>query len=232
VTHSDDALLPLDAVRPPMSSKNTKGAVVPAAELPVARVAVDNPLPHLDRPFDYLVPASLHDSAGPGVRVRVRFAGKLVDGFVLERVAHSDHPGKLTPLERVVSPERVLTPEVAELARAVADRYAGTLADVLRLAVPPRHARTESATRPADDAGAPPVRVPAQESQGAHDAGRSVVPDVAENSGRPAVPDVAENGRQEARREARREARMRSGGRMVPGGRVCPRRRRTAAPRR
>lgn len=188
MTHSDDALLPLDAVRPPMSSKNTQGAVVPAAELPVARVAVDNPLPHLDRPFDYLVPAALHDSAGPGVRVRVRFAGKLVDGFVLERVAHSDHPGKLTPLERVVSPERVLTPEVAELARAVADRYAGTLADVLRLAVPPRHARTESATRPADDAGAPPVRAPAQEGQGAHDSGRPAVPDVAENSGQPAVP--------------------------------------------
>jgi primosomal protein N' (replication factor Y) len=171
-----------------MSSKNTKGAVVPAAELPVARVAVDNPLPHLDRPFDYLVPASMQDSAGPGVRVRVRFAGKLVDGFVLERVAHSDHPGKLTPLERVVSPERVLTPEVAELARAVADRYAGTLADVLRLAVPPRHARTESAARPPNDTGSPPVRVSTQESQGAHDSGRPAVPGVAENSGQPAVP--------------------------------------------
>jgi primosomal protein N' (replication factor Y) len=172
-----------------MSSRNTKGAVVPAAELPVARVAVDNPLPHLDRPFDYLVPAAMQDSAGPGVRVRVRFAGKLVDGFVLERVARSDHTGKLTPLERVVSPERVLTPEVAELARAVADRYAGTLADVLRLAVPPRHARTESATRPTTDT--PPVRVPtpAAKPQGAHDAGRSSVQGLDETSGRPREPD-------------------------------------------
>lgn len=188
MTHSDDALLPLDAVRPPMSSKNTKGAVVPAADLPVARVAVDNPLPHLDRPFDYLVPAAMQDSAGPGVRVRVRFAGKLVDGFVLERVAHSDHTGKLTPLERVVSPEQVLTPEVAELARAVADRYAGTLADVLRLAVPPRHARTESAPRPTTDS--PPVRVPtpAAKPQGAHDAGRPAVQGLDETSGPPPAP--------------------------------------------
>ena len=30
-----------------------------AAELPVARVAVDIPLAHLDRPFDYLVPERL-----------------------------------------------------------------------------------------------------------------------------------------------------------------------------
>jgi primosomal protein N' (replication factor Y) len=43
-----------------------------------------------------------------------------------------------------VSPERVLHPEVLALARAVAARYAGSLADVLRLAVPPRHARVEA----------------------------------------------------------------------------------------
>ncbi|WP_308125837.1 primosomal protein N' [Nonomuraea ceibae] len=153
MTTSDDALLPLDAVRPAASAK---GAVVPAPELPVAKVAVDNPLPHLDRPFDYLVPASMHESAQPGVRVRVRFAGKLVDGFLLERADESEHAGRLTPLERVVSPERVLTPEVAGLARAVADRYAGTLADVLRLAVPPRHARTETTTRAAAASAEPP----------------------------------------------------------------------------
>ncbi|MEU4574117.1 primosomal protein N' [Nonomuraea sp. NPDC023979] len=153
MTTSDDALLPLDAVRPAASAK---GAVVPAPELPVAKVAVDNPLPHLDRPFDYLVPASMHESAQPGVRVRVRFAGKLVDGFLLERADESEHAGRLTPLERVVSPERVLTPEVAGLARVVADRYAGTLADVLRLAVPPRHARTETATRAAAPSAEPP----------------------------------------------------------------------------
>src|SRR6185312_14995960 len=56
----------------------------------------------------------------------------------------SEHGGKLAYLERVVSPEQVLDPEVARLARAVADRYAGNLCDVLRLAVPPRHARVES----------------------------------------------------------------------------------------
>ncbi|MEU4224558.1 primosomal protein N' [Nonomuraea sp. NPDC026600] len=139
-------------------SKPAKGAPVPAPSRPVARVAVDNPLPHLDRPFDYLVPASMHETAEPGVRVRVRFAGQLVDGFVLERVEESDHTGKLTALERVVSGEQVLTGEIAGLARAVADRYAGTLADVLRLAIPPRHARAEASTpKPADTPGGTPA---------------------------------------------------------------------------
>jgi uncharacterized protein (TIGR00255 family) len=40
----------------------------------------------------------------------------------------------LLPLRRLVSPERVLTPAVLDLARAVAGRWAGTTADVLRLA--------------------------------------------------------------------------------------------------
>ena len=107
---------------------------------PIARVLVDLPLAHLDRPFDYLVPARLDTEAVPGCRVRVRFAGQLVDGYLLERAETSEHQGRLARLERVISPEPVLTPEIFDLARAVADRYAGTLADVLRLAIPPRHA--------------------------------------------------------------------------------------------
>ncbi|MEY9213033.1 primosomal protein N' [Thermobifida halotolerans] len=121
----------------------------PAATLSVARVVVDTPLPHLDRPFDYRVPESLDETAVPGCRVRVRFNGQTLDGFLLERVAESAFPGRLAYLHQVVSPEPVLTPEIAALARAVADHYAGTLSDVLRLAVPPRHARVEKEPQPA-----------------------------------------------------------------------------------
>ena len=119
-----------------------------AQQQPVARVAVDVPLAHLDRPFDYLVPEPMTATAVPGTRVRVRFAGRDVDGFVTERGEASEHLGRLERIRRVVSAEPVLAPEVLALARAVADRYAGTLGDVLRLAVPPRHAATEAEPRP------------------------------------------------------------------------------------
>ena len=125
-----------------------------ASVLPIARVAVDIPLAHLDRPFDYLIPERLSDQAVPGCRVRVRFAGQLVDGYLLDRAAESAHQGRLARLERVVSPEPVLSPEIMALAREIADRCAGTLADVLRLAIPPRHARTESAAVPPVAGGA------------------------------------------------------------------------------
>jgi primosomal protein N' (replication factor Y) len=142
----------------PKKAKDPK-TLKPAAVRPVARIAVDQPLAHLDRPFDYLVPERLAALARPGVRVRVRFAGKLTDGYVLDRVDSSEHQGRLSYLERVVSAEQVLAPEIAGLARAVADRYAGTLADVLRLAIPQRHAATEtaktSATPAAEGTGGP-----------------------------------------------------------------------------
>ncbi|MCW2521910.1 MAG: Primosomal protein, partial [Frankiales bacterium] len=117
--------------------------------LPVARVAIDSPLPHLDRPFDYLVPADLDALIAPGSRVRVRFAGRLVDAWVLARSAASDHDGRLSYLERGVGDEPVLTAETSALFRDVADRWAGTFADVVRLGVPPRHARAEAAPMPA-----------------------------------------------------------------------------------
>jgi primosomal protein N' (replication factor Y) len=138
---ADGARAKPTATRPPAAARPP--SPVPAAAKPVARICVDVPLPHLDRPFDYLVPAKLAARALPGTRVRVRFAGQRVDGYLLERVDDSSHDGRLAYLERVGSAEPVLHPEIARLARAVADRYAGTLADVLRLAVPPRHARAE-----------------------------------------------------------------------------------------
>ncbi len=116
-------------------------------------MAVDVSLPHLDRPFDYLVPEALDAAAVPGCRVRVRFAGRLTAGFLLGRAAASEHQGQLAYLERVVSAEPVLSAEMAGLARAVADRYGGTLADVLRLAIPPRHAAAERAVLAASAAG-------------------------------------------------------------------------------
>ena len=149
------------AVASPRGRSRVLPAVQKAAEVdPVALVLVDVGLPHLDRPFEYLVPASLADLAVPGARVKVRFAGQDVAGFVLARTATADHEGTLAPLRKVVSPEAVLTPEVLALSRVIAMRYAGTLGDVVRLAVPPRHATAEkslSMQAPISPAGSAPV---------------------------------------------------------------------------
>ncbi|MDY3679063.1 MAG: primosomal protein N' [Actinomyces urogenitalis] len=120
---------------------------VPGVVDPVARVILDSPLPHLDRPFDYLVPPELDVAAAVGTRVTVTFGGQEIHGWLWERGSTTTHTGRLTALRRVVSDLPVVPPSTRRLVEAVAERTAGTRADVLRLAVPARHARTERAER-------------------------------------------------------------------------------------
>lgn len=115
-----------------------------AATDPVARVLPLLGLPHLDRSFDYLVSEQQSADAQPGVRVRIRFAGRLVDALVLARASDSDHDGKLRFIERVVSPEVVYPEQMRLLVDALADRYAGTRSDIIRSAIPARHAKAEA----------------------------------------------------------------------------------------
>ena len=119
-----------------------------AADNPVARVLPLLDVPHLDRGFDYSVPVELADDAQPGTRVRVTFHGRQVDGYLLERRTDSEYPGELTPLRRVISPHRVLTGSFRELVEWTARRYAGTVADVIRLAIPPRVSRIDKEDLP------------------------------------------------------------------------------------
>lgn len=116
-----------------------------AVELPVARVLPLLGLPHLDRLFDYSVPSSCDADAQPGVRVRIRFAGRLVDALVVERRRRTNHPGALAPIERVISPTVVMPEPMWALVNHLAEHYAGVRSDILRAAIPTRHAAAEKA---------------------------------------------------------------------------------------
>lgn len=109
----------------------------------MAVVRIDTPVPHLDRDFDYAVPEKWSALAVVGARVRVRFAGRLVDACIVRRASSSDIV-RLTPIERVVGSVPMCTAETLQLISATAHRYAGTFWDVVRTAVPPRHARAET----------------------------------------------------------------------------------------
>ncbi|MFT4231033.1 MAG: primosomal protein N', partial [Microbacterium sp.] len=124
----------------------------------VARVLVDSPLPQLDRLFDYAIPPALAADAQPGVRVRVplRSAGRMVDGFIVE-LGDDDGARQLSELDDVVSPVPVLPERLYALARRVADRAAGSATDILRLAVPKRQVRVEKAWLAAPAPAAPVV---------------------------------------------------------------------------
>ena len=144
-------------------SAPAEGAAARVEGPSIARVVLDSPLPQLDHAFDYAIPDDLRGRVGAGMRVRVplRVAGRIADAYVVETTDRTQAPGRLSPLDRLVSPVPVLAPEVWGLARAVADRAAGTASDVLRLAVPKRQVRVEQAWLAADPPPVRPIRHPA-----------------------------------------------------------------------
>jgi primosomal protein N' (replication factor Y) len=111
----------------------------------VARVALDSPLPNLDRLFDYSVPEDLRDTLRVGQRVRVGFgrSKKLQDAFVVELAENSEFSGKLADITEVVSTVCVLPQNLYKLCRALADRQASTLGDVISGAVVSRSVAVE-----------------------------------------------------------------------------------------
>ena len=140
-----DALIP--AVPEPVNvAAELEASGVPN---PVARVRVDSTLPQVDRTFDYRVSAELSEDAVPGARVRVLFNGHELTGYIEERSATTDWTRtSLLPLKSVLSRVPSVAPEIFALAEALADRYASTVANVLRLAVPPRIAALDKKYAP------------------------------------------------------------------------------------
>lgn len=145
---------------------------------PVARVRLESHLPHLDRLFDYGVPQDLSEGAQAGTRIRVRFGGQQMRGWIIERTSSSEVAfDRLQPILSLQSALPVLVPQVLAVAELTAQRCAGTVADVLRCAVPPRVASVEKTALAA--------RAQAQTGQAQDDAGAAepaAEPQAAESS--------------------------------------------------
>jgi primosomal protein N' (replication factor Y) (superfamily II helicase) len=124
------------------------GAAAPSGRITpprvIARVVLDVRLPQLDRLLDYAVPQGMDLTPGVRVRVPLGSGGRLQAGWVVDITAQTEFVGSLAEVAEVVSPVRVLTAGLWQLARTVADRQAGAAADILRLAIAPRAVRVEN----------------------------------------------------------------------------------------
>ncbi len=108
------------------------------SDLPVtAKVAVDAAAFWVDRPYDYLIPAGLSESAVPGVRVVVPFGrgNHRTEGIILS-VGPAEKNKKLKSIVSVLDEESVLSPELLKLAVWVRDRYFCTVYNVVHAMLP------------------------------------------------------------------------------------------------
>ena len=112
-----------------------------------AKVALATPLPQLDRLFEYRVNDEQQALVAVGVRVKVPLgrSKQLLDGYVVELSSAAEYQGELAELAEVVSEAPVLTPQIYALCRAIADRQAVAIGDVLRLAIADRSVAVEKA---------------------------------------------------------------------------------------
>ncbi|MDO4760363.1 MAG: primosomal protein N' [Corynebacterium sp.] len=115
----------------------------PAPYAPVARVLPLLGISHLDRVFEYTIDTEQDALAQPGVLVRIRFAGRLINGLLLERSTSAQHTGKLQWLDRIISPEVIYPERTRALVESLAQRYGGITSDIIRAAIPSRHAKAE-----------------------------------------------------------------------------------------
>lgn len=109
-----------------------------------AQVIADISLLHVDRPFDYAIPENLLSQVHIGSRVGISFGGRKATGFVKAIVDSTERPDKVSEVESVIDGISVVTPEIFDLSRLIADRYIATQGDVLGSAIPPRQARVEA----------------------------------------------------------------------------------------
>lgn len=83
-----------------------------------AQVIVDVPTYHVDRPFDYRVPAKFASIIEPGMRVHVPFGRRSVLGFVVGLSSTTEVPqNKLKSITALLDLEPVITSELLALAK-------------------------------------------------------------------------------------------------------------------
>lgn len=107
-------------------------------EAGVAAVAVAAARYHIDKAYDYLIPASMGPAARAGVRVMVPFGGgnRLSEGIILSVSEEKTNGKKLKALAAILDPEPVVDREDIRLALWMRERCFCTLFDALRTMLP------------------------------------------------------------------------------------------------
>jgi primosomal protein N' (replication factor Y) len=103
----------------------------------IAKVAVEAAPYSIDRPYDYLIPEPLLDSARIGVRVTVPFGrgNRSSEGIILARAAGEKTPA-LKSLTSVLDAQPVLDPHGIALAFFLRQRYFCTMYEAVRAILP------------------------------------------------------------------------------------------------
>ncbi|HKR02807.1 MAG TPA: primosomal protein N', partial [Pyrinomonadaceae bacterium] len=113
-----------------------------SSSLPMAPLFAEVAVPlHVNRTFTYRLPLALRADARLGARLLVPFGRKRLTGYIVALLQTLDPASELTEAdvkdaEELLDAEPLLTPEVLEITRWVAEYYAAPWGEVLKAALP------------------------------------------------------------------------------------------------
>src|SRR5947199_340983 len=117
----------------PQAPAARSAAASPSPEILLANVALPIPLPD---PLTYEIPPAWASQAVPGVRTRVTMGRRRLTGVIVGVHQRRPEGVAVRPIEEVLDREPVLTADLLELARFVADYYLAPLGEVVRSMLP------------------------------------------------------------------------------------------------
>jgi len=109
-----------------------------------AKVAVDAPVYEL---FTYSIPNEYLETLGIGWRVMVPFGRRLATGFVVNLLEQPDIPEeKIKPIADIPDDEPIITPQLYQLCKFVANYYVAPLGETIASVLPGGIAMTTEQT--------------------------------------------------------------------------------------
>lgn len=93
----------------------------------IAKVLVEINNINVDKTFDYIVPFKYIEKIKIGMRVKVPFASRELEGFVLDLVNSTDDNYELKEIISIVDEEPILNNELLHLGQFMSKKYFSTL---------------------------------------------------------------------------------------------------------
>ena len=101
----------------------------------IAQVLVELMNKNVDKTFDYLVPSTMQDKIVVGIRVKVPFGNRTLEGFVLSLSNDSNYQ-KLKSIIEIVDDTIVLNEELLTLGKQLKERTLATLISCYQVMLP------------------------------------------------------------------------------------------------
>lgn len=102
----------------------------------IAKVLVEINNINVDKTFDYIVPFEYIEKIKIGMRVKVPFASRELEGFVLDLVNNADNNYELKEIISIVDTEPILNNELLHLGQFMSKKYFSTLISCYQTMLP------------------------------------------------------------------------------------------------